>query len=245
MRRDGTVVTVTAARTLHTRRPLGAALVGAVVAVCLLSGCTDGIDGTPVAASGASASDGAQAIDRLALSPSDFPSDYPATRLRSEQAGDALADLAGRPLGGTVDPTSCLPPQIPSGSGDSVVITGMSATGGNLTVVTTRAQTPLSDLSDLVSRCGSYTADIGGVTSRVTQEVLPASPVDSQESIAFRRVSSSGRAPVTLTQTTTVLAAQNDGIRVYASYLSFSGSRPDGAALDAVFTKAVERSRGR
>lgn len=60
MRRDGTVVTVTAARTLHTRRPLGAALVGAVVAVCLLAGCTDGIDGTPVAASGASASDGAQ-----------------------------------------------------------------------------------------------------------------------------------------------------------------------------------------
>ncbi|MGJ0121408.1 hypothetical protein ACQ7HM_19570 [Williamsia sp. MIQD14] len=235
-------------RTPRTRRRLGAALIGAAAAACLVAGCAEGVDGTPVAASGAPGTDGAggtSAIDRLALSPSDFPSDYPATRLRSEQAGDALADLAGRPLGGTVDPASCLPPQIPSGSGDTVVVTGMSTSGGNLTVVTTRAQTPLSQLSDLVSRCGSYTADIGGVTSRVTQEALPASPVDSQASIAFRRVSSSGQAPVTLTQTTTVLAAQNDGIRVYASYLSFSGSRLDGAALDAVFTKAVERSRGR
>ncbi|MGU3294404.1 hypothetical protein [Williamsia sp. M5A3_1d] len=232
-------------RTVRARRPLGAVVIGGVTALCLVTGCTAAIDGTPVAASGAAASGAAGDIDRLALSPSDFPASYPATRLRSEQAGDALADLAGRPLGGTVDPETCLPPQIPSGAGDSVVVTGMSTTGGNLTVVTTRAQTPLSQLSDLVSRCGSYTADIGGVTSRVTQEALPPSPVDSQQSIAFRRVSSSGQAPVTLTQTTTVLAAQNDGIRVYASYLSFSGARPDGAALDAVFTAAVERSRGR
>ena len=50
---------------------------------------------------------------------------------------------------------------------------------------------------------------------------------------------------MTIAQTTTVLAAQNDGVRVYAAFVAFSGAQLDGAALDAVFTTAVARSRGR
>ncbi|MBJ7288407.1 hypothetical protein [Williamsia sp.] len=224
------------------------AAVGAL-ALCVLiavAGCADGVDGDPVAASGApsGSSDGSSArLDRLSLTPADFPASYPATRLRSEQAGQALADLSGHAPGTTVTPSGCEPPQIPSGDGESVVLVGMSSTGGALTVVTTTSQTPLSDLEDQIRRCASYTTDIGGVTAQVSAEVLPPSPVESQQSLAFRRVVRSGQAPTTLTQSTTVLAAQNDGVRVFASYLSFSGSRPDGEALDAIFTKAVQKSR--
>lgn len=218
----------------------------AICGVVLASGCSTGVVGEPVAVSGSppgpsrgSSSD----LERLSLTPSDFPSSYPATRLRSEQAGQALADLSGHAPGTAVTPSSCEPPQISAGSGESVVVVGMSTSGGSLTVVTTRSQSPLSDLRAQVLRCGFYRADIGGVSAAVTTQLLPPSPVDSEQSLAFRRITRSGQAPVTLTQSITLLAAQNNGIRVYASYLSFSGARPDGVALDAIFTKAVQKSR--
>ncbi|MGZ8179849.1 hypothetical protein ACXVUM_18135 [Williamsia sp. SKLECPSW1] len=222
-------------------RPARALL--ATVAVALVAaGCAQSIDGDPVAAPSSSSS---VDIDRLAIRPEQFPAGYPATRLTSEQAATALADLSGRPNGGTVTPASCMPPQLVTDLASTVVVTGQSSDGGNLTVVVTRAQSPLADIADAVSRCGSYTVDMGAVRSTVRAEILPASPIDSQQSTAFRRTSTSGRAPVTLSQTTTILAAQNDGVRVYAAYVSFSGARVDGTALDQVFTTAVQRSRGR
>lgn len=232
-------------RVRRTWRPALGACALALCAVTAAAGCADGVDGAPVAASGASSGSSAASarLDRLSLTPSDFPASYPATRLRSGQAGQALADLSGHAPGTTVTPAACEPPQIPSGDGESVVLVGMSDTGGSLTVVTTTSQTPLSDLADQIRRCASYTTDIGGVTAQVSAEVLPPSPVDSEQSLAFRRVVRSGQSPTTLTQSTTVLVAQNDGVRVFASYLSFSGGRPDGAALDAIFTKAVQKSR--
>ncbi|MCP2195415.1 DUF5642 family protein [Williamsia deligens] len=222
-------------------RRLRAVLVAIVVA-CAVGGCTQSVDGEPVAASGSSA---AGDIDRLTISPREFPAGYPATRLPSAQAGEVLEDLSGRPNGGSVTPSDCLPPALVQDSARTVVVTGQSTSGGNLTVVVTRAQSPLADLADAVARCGSYSMDVGAVRSTVTAQVLPPSPIDSQESLAFRRTSTSGRAPVTIAQTTTVLAAQNDGVRVYAAYVAFSGAPLDGAALDAVFTTAVARSRGR
>jgi hypothetical protein len=216
--------------------------VAAVLAVGVVAGCAQSIDGAPVAApSSASTAD----LDRLAITPDEFPTGYPATRLPSTQAADVLADLSGRPNGGTVTPSSCEPPALAADLGSTIVVTGQSQAGGNLTVVLTRAQSALAEIGDAVTRCGSYTVDMGAIRSTVRAETLPPSPIDSQQSLAFRRTSTSGRAPVTVAQVTTVLAAQNDGIRVYAAYVSFSGGRIDGAALDQVFTTAVQRSRGR
>lgn len=219
------------------------ALVAVVIAVAgAVAGCTQSVVGDPVAAPSSSAT---ADLDRLAIAPGQFPADYPATRLPATQAADVLADLSGRPNGGSVTPSSCLPPALVADLGSTIVVTGQSSTGGNLTVVVTRAQTALADIADAIARCGSYTVDMGAIRSTVRAEVLPPSPIDSQQSLAFRRTATSGRAPVTVSQTTTVLAAQNDGIRVYAAFVSFSGARVDGAALDQVFTTAVERSRGR
>lgn len=217
-------------------------LVAAVLVGGVVAGCAQSVDGEPVAAPSSSAT---ADLDRLAISPSEFPAGYPATRLSSTQAADVLADLSGRPNGGSVTPSSCLPPPLVADLGSTIVVTGQSTTGGNLTVVLTRAQTPLADIADAIARCGSYTVDMGAVRSTVRADILPPAPVDTQQSLAFRRTSTSGRAPVTVAQTTTVLAAQNDGIRVYAAFVSFSGARVDGTALDQVFTTAVERSRGR
>lgn len=217
-------------------------LVAAVLMGGVIAGCARSVDGEPVAAQSSSAT---VDLDRLAISANEFPTGYPATRLPSPQAGDVLADLSGRPNGGSVTPSSCLPPQLVTDLGSTIVVTGQSTSGGNLTVVLTRAQTALADIADAIGRCGSYSVDMGAVRSTVRAEILPPSPIDSQQSLAFRRTSTSGRAPVTVSQTTTVLAAQNDGIRVYAAFVSFSGARVDGAALDQVFTTAVQRSRGR
>ncbi|MEH3156310.1 MAG: hypothetical protein PGN29_13550 [Gordonia paraffinivorans] len=228
------------ARVIASRR--ARLLLAAVLVSGAVAGCAQSIDGEPVAAPSSSA---AADLDRLAIRPDQFPAGYPATRLPSTQAADVLADLSGRPNGGSVTPSSCLPPALVADLGSTIVVTGQSTTGGNLTVVLTRAETALADIADAISRCGSYTVDMGAVRSTVRAEVLPPSPVDSQQSLAFRRVSTSGRAPVTVAQTTTVLAAQNDGVRVYAAFVSFSGAKVDGAALDQVFTTAVQRSRGR
>lgn len=217
-------------------------LLAAVLVTAASAGCTQSIDGDPVAAPSSQAT---ADLDRLAISPNEFPAGYPATRLPAPQAADALADLSGRPNGGSVTPSSCLPPPLVADLGSTIVVTGQSSSGGNLTVVLTRAQTALADIADAVARCGSYTVDMGAIRSTVRAEILPPSPIDTQQSLAFRRTSTSGRAPVTVSQTTTVLAAQNDGIRVYAAFVSFSGARVDGAALDQVFTTAVQRSRGR
>lgn len=75
----------------------------------------------------------------------------------------------------------------------------------------------------------------------MTTTILPPSPAESDESMAFRRVTVSGA----MTQTMTALVAQNDGVRVYVTSL-IAGPRPgsDGLALDELYTKAVSRSRG-
>ncbi|SIR86521.1 hypothetical protein SAMN05445060_1227 [Williamsia sterculiae] len=216
-----------------------------VAAVMMVSGCGRAIEGIAVAATPTSPS---VDVGALALTPADFPAGYSADRLRSQQATDVLADLLGVPVGATVLPASCAPPAIDPSR--AVVVTGMpSATstatrGGNLTVVTAAVDAPLRSVATWADRCRTYATSRGAAATAVTVTTVPPAPVESQESFAMRRVVTSTTS-LQKPQTTTMLIAQNDGIRVYAAYLSYTSDKPDGAALDEVFTTAVRKSRQR
>ncbi|MBT0567921.1 hypothetical protein [Williamsia sp. CHRR-6] len=232
----------------HTTSP-AAVVAAAVVAVGVVAaaGCSSDTDGSPRAGDGSSGSRSPStgAMDRYALSPTDFPSSYPAVRLSGAPAAEAMADVTGRPLAGQVDPETCLPQQVPSGVDDAVVLVGQSAAQANLTVITVRVSVALAELSAQVARCATYTVIDGPARSAVRMEALPPSPVASDATLAYRRTLRSSTAPSAPVQTMTTLVAQNADIRVYVEYRSVGSGPPDGAALDELFTAAVSRARGR
>lgn len=217
-----------------------------LAAVLVIGGCTTEVDGDPTAApvTAVNPNNFNQSSDlrERSVTPADFPAGYSATEVAGGQLGALLGDTAGEAAGGTVDPPTCAPRQLPSDSGDAIafVATGTGANAGALSAVTVLVDTPLAELQSDLERCPTYTTDTDGAKATVTTTVLPSSPAQSDESLAFRRVTSSG----TMTQTMTALVGQNDGIRVYVTYVASGQRPPDGMALDQLYTTALSRSRG-
>ncbi|WP_207839193.1 hypothetical protein [Williamsia soli] len=220
--------------------------VAMLAAVLVIGGCTTEVDGDPTAApvTGVSPnnSNGSSDLRERSVAPADFPVGYSATEVTGGQLGALLGDTAGVAAGGTVDPPTCAPRQLPSDPGDATafVATGTGANAGALSAVTVLVDTPLAELKADLTRCPTYTTDTEGAKATVTTTVLPSSPAQSEESLAFRRVTSSGA----MTQTMTALVGQNDGIRVYVTYVASGQRPPDGMALDQLYTTALARSRG-
>lgn len=221
--------------------------VAILAAVMVVGGCTSEVDGDPLAATSATrvAPDNAGSsvdLGERSVTPADFPAGYSATEVAGGQLGAIAGDTAGVPAGGTVDPPTCAPQQLQSDSGDAraVTATGPGANAGILTALTVLVDDPLSALKAGLERCPHYTTDVMGAKATVTTTVLPPSPTQSDESLAFRRVTTSGA----MTQTMTALVGQNDGVRVYATYVASGQRPPDGMALDQLYTTAVTRSRG-
>lgn len=219
----------------------------AIVAVMAVAGCTSAVDGEPTAAPTGSAepqsSSSSVDLASRSVTAADFPSGYSPTEVTGDQLGAVLADTAGLPTGGGVNPPNCAPRPLPSSAGQAMawVATGAGPNAGTVSAVSVLMNSPLADLQTQIQNCPSYTTDAFGATATVTTTILPPSPAESDESMAFRRVTVSGA----MTQTMTALVAQNDGIRVYVTSL-VAGTRPgsDGLALDELYTKAVSRSRG-
>lgn len=223
----------------------------AMAAAVSVGGCTSAVSGDPVAApvsAGSTTSPGAfpsQDVDvrEKSVTAADFPPGYDATVVPSGDLAAVLADTAGFPVGSMVTPSTCAPTPLPATSDEAMalVATGAAANAGILSAITVLTDSPLSELEAQLEACPTYTTTGGGATATVTTTVLPPSPAQSQESLAFRRVTASGA----MTQTMTGLVAQNDGVRVYVTVMApGSGPVPDGAALDALYTTAVARSRG-
>ncbi|MBA4025539.1 MAG: hypothetical protein C0482_24550 [Gordonia sp.] len=225
------------------RRWIPVAVLAAVLAV---GGCTAEVDGDPTAAPvtevSPHSSDQSRDLRERSVAPADFPAGYSATEVTGGQLGAVLGDTAGVAAGGTVDPPTCAPRQLSSDSGDAIafVATGAGANAGALSAVTVLVDTPLAELQADLERCPTYTTDTEGAKATVSTTVLPSSPAQSEESLAFRRVTSSG----SMTQTMTALVGQNDGIRVYVTYVASGQRPPDGMALDQLYTTALSRSRG-
>src|SRR5258705_413595 len=213
----------------------------AIAAVVLLAGCTRVILGTghPVAPVAESA---AIPVADLMIQPGQFPARYRAVVLDATAVYRALQDVDGVPTASVVDPPQCTPPS--RAPQDTAAMQGIdSQDASSLILTVTRPAGALRNRAEQLTACPSFTAVQGHDASAVTVTVLPAPPVDADDSYAVDQTvtaESSGSMRRTLT-----LAAQIGDVRVNATWLhegpkeTTPGAAPDAQALDAVFTDAV------
>jgi len=217
-----------------------------VAAATLLAGCTNVIVGAarPVLPGG-DASTPIPVADLL-IEPTRFPEQYPAAVLDVMAVYRALQDIDGVAAGSVVTPPQCAPP--PLAAQDTAAMQGIdSQRASSLIVSVTRPATPLQGRAEQLTACSSFTAVRGGDTSTVTVTVLPAPPVNADDSYAVDQTVTSelsGSMRRTLT-----LAAQIGDVRLIATWLHEGAPEttpdvaPDTHALDTLFTDAVLKVR--
>jgi hypothetical protein len=212
--------------------------------VTLIAGCTRVIFGT-VQALTPGATTARIRVSDLVIEPGKFPAGYPAVVLDGAAVYRALQAIDGVAAASVVKPPQCAPPQPPQ---DTAAVQGIdSQHARSLIVAVTRPATPLRDRAEQLTSCPSFTAVHGQDTSAVTVTVLPAPPVDADDSYAVDQTVTgepSERARRTLT-----LAAQIGDVLVSATWLhdgapqTTPDAAPDNQALDTLFTDAVLKVR--
>ena len=215
------------------------------MAVALLAGCVRVILGTvhPVAPG---AEPAPIRVADLLIEPGQFPARYPAVMLDATAVYRALQDVDGVAAASLVNPPQCVPP--PQAPQDTAAVQGIdSQDASSLIVTVTRPAAPLSDRAQQLTACPSFTAVRGQDTFAVTVTVLPAPPVDADDSYAVdQTVTAESSASMRRTLT---LAAEVGDVRVSATWLSEGTPEatpdvaPDTRALDALFTDAVLKVR--
>ena len=213
--------------------------------VALLAGCTRVILGTlhPVVPGAEPAH--LRAADLL-IEPGQFPSRYRAVVLDATAVYRALQDVDGVAAASVVNPPHCAPP--PRAPQDTAALQGIdSQDASSLIITVTRPAAPLRNRAEQLTACPSFTAVRGQDAFAVTATVLPAPPVDADDSYAVDQTvtdESSGSMRRTLT-----LAAQIGDVRVSATWLhegtpeTAPDVAPDTQALDTLFTDAVRKVR--
>jgi hypothetical protein len=212
--------------------------------VILLPGCTRVILGTVQALTPGAAPARIRVSDLL-IEPGRFPAGYPAVVLDGTAVYRALQAIDGVAAASVVKPLQCAPPRAPQ---DTAAVQGIdSRDASSLIVAVTRPATPLRDRAEQLTACLSFTAVHGQDTSAVTVTVLPAPPVDADDSYAVdQTVTGEPSGP---TRRTLTLAAQIGDVRVSATWLHDGApdtnrdAAPDNQALDALFTDAVLKVR--
>ncbi|MGW0042694.1 sensor domain-containing protein [Rhodococcus sp. NPDC003348] len=237
-----------------TRRILvaGAAAVTLAVAGCSsnVSGVAEPVGGAAVVSGGTAAPKaGGASTDRIAaplssmlLTPENFPQPYQAIVLPEQAVEQAAADLDGIPAGAKVDPAGCKPPPQNFGPDATALVVGTdNAARATISIELTRVDAPLSDRAAEIDRCLEVTTTKNGASAKVTTVVLPAPPLNADDTLALRQTVSSGNADQSVTQSMLRLFAQVDDVRISATYMSFGDGAPDSATLDLLFTEAVQK----
>ena len=213
--------------------------------VAVLVGCTRAIPGTVVPVAPGAEPAPIRLADLL-IEPGEFPARYPAVVLDATAVYGALQDVDGVAAASVANPPQCAPP--PRAPHDTAAVQGIdSQDASSLIVMVTRPATSLGDRAEQLIACPSFTAVRGEDMSEVTVAVLPAPPVNADDSYAVDQTvtaGSSGSMRRTLT-----LAAQIGDMRVSATWLHQGTSEgtpdvaPDTQALDTLFTDAVLKVR--
>jgi hypothetical protein len=213
--------------------------------VTLLVGCTRVILGTVQALTPGAAPARIRLADLL-IEPGQFPAGYPAVVLDATAVYGALQTIDGVAADSVVNPLQCAPrPRAPQ---DTAAVQGIDSRDANsLIVAVTRPATPLRDRAEQLTACPSFTAVHGQDTSAVIVTVLPAPPVDADDSYAVdQTVTDEASGP---TRRTLTLAAQIGDVRVSATWLREGApettpeAAPDNQVLDTLFTDAVLKVR--
>jgi hypothetical protein len=209
--------------------------------VAVLVGCTHTILGTVVPVEPALIR-----VADLLVEPAEFPVRYPAVVLDATAVYGALQDVDGVAAASVVNPPQCAPP--PRAPHDTAAVQGIdSHNASSLTVMVTRPATSLGDRAVQLMACPSFTAVRGDDISEVTVAVLPAPPVNADDSYAVDQTVTAGSSGSM--RRTVTLAAQIGDMRVSATWLHQGTSEatpdvvPDTQALDTLFTDAVLKVR--
>ena len=208
-----------------------------LMATMLLSGCTRVIVGTVHPAGPGDEERPPIPVADLLIEPERFPARYPAVVLDGTAIDRALQDIDGVPGGSVVTPTACAPP--PLAPHHTAAAQGTDTEDAStLIVAVTSPAPPLRARVEQLTACPSFTAVRNGDTFSVTTTMLPAPPVDADDSYAVDQTvaSPSGSARRTLT-----LAAQVGQVLVRATWLydGAADTAPDTQSLDTLFTDAV------
>lgn len=214
-----------------------------VVASVLLGGCTRSIIGTPQPGQG---QPDPIPVAGLLIEPERFPERYPAVVLDETAVSRALQDIDGVGAASTVTPPECAPP--PLESRQTAAVQGIdSDTASSLTVAVTRGSPPLHGRAEQLTACPSFTVVCGADESAVTVTVMPAPPVNADDTYAVDQtvlIPSSG-----VMRRTRTLAGQVGDVRIAATWLlqgtpeNTTDIAPDTQALDLLFTDAVLKVR--
>jgi hypothetical protein len=204
----------------------------------LLAGCSRVIVGAPQP-SAAGGEGPLIPIADLLIAPDRFPAHYPAAVLDDTAVYRALQDIDGVLVGSVVTPRDCAPPAL--AQGDTAAAEGIdSATASSLIVMVTRPAPPLRHRVDQLRACPSFAAGHGEAASTVSVTLLPAPPVDADDTYAAdQTVKTTDSVRRSLT-----LAAQIGETRVTATWLQDPAiDDPDTASLDTLFRDAVLKVR--
>jgi hypothetical protein len=150
-----------------------------------------------------------------------------------------MQDIDGVRTGDAVAPVDCTPPV--GRHGEMVGVEGVdSTTASRLIVVVTRPAPPLADRLDQLRGCPTFEVGQGQDAATVNVTVLPAPPVDADDSYAVERtVTSPGSERKSLT-----FAAQIGDAQVSATWLQDPAvDEADTSSLDSVFRDAVVKLR--
>ncbi|MFE7800082.1 DUF5642 family protein [Nocardia sp. NPDC057440] len=217
----------------------------AVAGALLLAGCASTVTGHPVASTPTAVQRhiGAQ-LSALLPDPAQFPVRYPAVVLPPEAAAQAAGDLTGIGRGSTVRPEGCLPPEQRFGPDQTAIAVGTDNSGrATVTVELTRTDQPLAALRNQLKRCETLQVARAGATTTVTTRLQQPPPIDADDTLALRRTVAPEVGGAGLTQSMQTLTGQVGDVRITVTYMSFSDAKPDTAALDELFTTAVQRVR--
>lgn len=184
------------------------------------------------------------ALDTLLISPTMFPSDYTAEVIAPAARGEWDSLWSGVPVGAQVDPPDCAPPTLPTDPTDTAVLGAVQAAPATsrIVVILERVNEPLEDLVDRWQECDRFTVPVDGVTLAHELEVVPAPPVNAEDTAAARTTITAEDPPVELPnhQKLTLVAQQGD-LRVTATQVVL-GAELDTATLDQVFTESVVKA---
>lgn len=181
-------------------------------------------------------------LSSMLPAPEDFPPPYEALVLPEHAVEQAAVDLDGIPAGATVDPAGCKPPPQNFGPDSTALIVGTdNAARATISVELTRVDATLATREAELAECSEVTTTKNGATAKVTTTMLPAPPLNADDTMALRQSIVSGNGDQEVTQSMLRLVAQVDDVRISATHMSFGDAEADSATLDLLFTEAVQK----
>src|ERR1700676_5549238 len=154
-----------------------------LVTATALIGCSRTVDGTVHAAATDAGAKQPIPLADLLIEPARFPARYSAVVLDPPALDRVFREIDGVAAGSVVIPPECAPPPV---APEAAAVAGTdSRNAKSLIVAVSRTRAPLRGRIDQLAGCPGFTSVAGPDSSSVTVNMLPAPPVDADQSYAL------------------------------------------------------------